>query len=318
MTYDDDAVLVRTRLEDVAGHAPGVGFTPAEVIRRGRRRRAVRRGAVAGGAVVAVALAIGVPATLLRTSAPDRITTITADAPTPTGSPAPSSPASTTPAGVGADGLPVPGPIPGVPAAEARSIARDCGQAYGGDIGHVNPTPDPGETSGPLVRDAVRVYNVVRDAAGMHALLYGPGVQLSCDVAGNRFSSGGQSGDDVAMPYLLPGAVSIDNDSGGATTAGAHYAVVEGRVAPGVVRVDVRLAGERILAAAVNGTYIARFVGATPESSAPPSRVTAYDAAGRVVGTAQPQTGCYTDPGGRVVIHDRAGDRNCRPATPWH
>ena len=56
--------------------------------------------------------------------------------------------------------------VPGVSAAELGQINLGCGEAYGGEIGHVNPTPGPGETQGPLVRDAVHAYNVLRFADG--------------------------------------------------------------------------------------------------------------------------------------------------------
>lgn len=250
--------------------------------------------------LAALALVVAVPAVALRSGQTGGTGTPAGDvpAPTPTGSPAPST-------------LRVPGPVPGVTDAQARAIARGCGQSYGGDIGHVNPTPEPGQTQGPLVRDAVRLFNVVRDEAGLHALLYGPGTQLSCDVDGGRYSAGGMSGDPGGFPGWLPGAVSVDSVAG--TEAAA---VVEGRVTGAVTSVVVVLSGRSLRVTPVNGTYIARFRNAAAPSE--PPGVTAYGRAGLVIGRAGAETGCFTDPAGRVVVHGRGGDdTGCRPASPW-
>lgn len=204
----------------------------------------------------------------------------------------------------------MPGPVPGLTATEQRSLGRKCGQGFGGDIGHVNPTPEPGQTQGPLVRDAVRVFNAVRDAAGLHVLLYGPGTQISCDVAGEGYAAGGSSGHVDAFPDWLPGAVSVDNTSGTDTAA-----VVEGRVTGAVASVVVVLSGRSLRVTPVNGTYIARFLNTAAPSDSP--AVTAYDRAGNVLGRTGGETGCFTDGTGVVVIPGRAGGGDCRPATPW-
>jgi hypothetical protein len=296
MTYDEEQA-VRDRLEQVARTTPPVGFGPADLIRHGRRQRRQRRGLAIGASAVALALVVAVPAVALRGSGTGGTGTPAADAPTRT--PSPPSTGST---------FRVPGPIPGLSAAEARTLARECGRSYGGDIGHVNPTPEPGRTQGPLVRDAVRVYNAVRDAVGLHVLLYGPGTQVSCDVAGSTYSAGGSSGDPATFPAWLPGAVSVDNFSGTEDTV-----VVEGRVSGAVSSVVVTVHGRTLRMTPVNGTYIARFLAPLP----PPDRpeVTAYDRAGKVLGRTGADTGCYADGTGVVVIPGRGG--GCEPATPW-
>lgn len=299
MTYEE-----RARLDEVARSTPTVPSGPPYL-----RRRRLRRGPVIGAAAAALALVVAVPAVALRDRSTGGTGTLAADtpdsdtragdSPAPTGRPAPPAPGG---------GLRVPGPVPGLSAVEARTLARGCGQAYGGDIGHVNATPEPGQTQGPLVRDAVRVFNAVRDAAGLHVLLYGPGTQLSCDVDGDRYSAGGSSGDPATFPVWLPGAVSVDSDAG---TAGS--VVVEGRVTGAVTSVVVTIADHTLRVTPVNGTYIARLQVPVP----PEARlgVTAYQG-GKELGQAGAEPGCFTDPAGAVVIGSRDSG-TCRPATPW-
>jgi hypothetical protein len=296
MTYEEQAI--RDRLDEVARSTPPVRFGPNDLVRRGRRRRQQRRGLAVGAAVAALALVVAVPAVALRPGRTGGIGTLAADAPTPTARPAP-------PTGAA---FRAPGPVPGLSATQTRTLARGCGQAYGGDIGHVNATPEPGQTQGPLVRDAVRVFNAVRDAAGLHVLLYGPGTQLSCDVDGDRYSAGGSSGDPALFPHWLPGAVSVDDDSGTDSAV-----VVAGRVTGTVTSVVVAIGDHRLRVLPVNGTYIARFLVPIPPTDS--LEVTAYDRIGTVLGRAGAQDACFTDPAGAVVIGRDSG--NCRPATPW-
>ena len=298
MTYEEQAV--RDRLDEVAGTAPPVGFGPSDLIRRGRRRRRQRSGLAIGATAVALALVVAVPVVALRGTSVKGTGTLAGDAPTPapTASSAPDT------------GFRVPGPVPGLSAAEQRSVARRCGQGFGGDIGHVDPTPEPGQTQGPLVRDAVRVFNAVRDPLGLHVLLYGPGTQVSCDVIGDSYAAGGSSGHPDTFPIWLPGAVSVDNFDGSEKSV-----VVEGRVSRAVSSVLVTVHERTLRVNAVNGTYIARFLAPLP----PPDRltVTAYDRNGKVLGRTGADTGCYTDPTGVVIIGHRGENETCRPAIPW-
>ena len=304
MTYEEQAI--RDRLDEVARAAPPVGFGAADLVRRGRRRRQQRRGLAVGASALALALVVGVPAVAPRGNSTGGRGAIAGDAPVPASASAPRPSASPAPGA----GFRVPGPVPGLSAAEQRSLAGECGRAYGGDIGHVNPTPEPGQTQGPLVRDAVRVFIAVRDAAGLPVLLYGPGTQLNCDVAGDTDSAGGSSGDPGAFPTWLPGAVSVDNFSGTGNTV-----VVEGRVTGAVSSVVVTIHERTLRVTAVNGTYIARFLAPVP----PPDRpaVTAYDRNGKVLGRTGGDTGCFTDSTGVVVIRGTGASGSCRPATPW-
>lgn len=273
-------------------------------------RRRQRRWPVVGGAAAALALVVAVPATVLSGHRTGGIGTLIADAPAPPSgaSPAASTAASAAPGPASGAGFRAPGPVPGLSAAETGTVARGCGQAYGGDIGHVNATPEPGQTPGPLVRDTVRVFNAVRDAAGLHVLLYGPGTQLSCDVDGDQYSAGGSSGNPATFPVWLSGAVSVDSDAGTGSAV-----VIEGRVTGAATSVVVTVADHTLRVTPVNGTYIARFLVPLP----PEHRldVTAYQG-GTVLGHAGAEPGCFTDPAGAVVIGSR-DDGNCKPATHW-
>ncbi|HST68012.1 MAG TPA: hypothetical protein VLM05_22770 [Mycobacteriales bacterium] len=296
MTYDDEQA-VRDRLDAVARSAPPLSFGPSDLVRRGRqRRRQRRRAAVLTAAVAAVGLVVAVPAAVLRGGGPVDATSLVGSG--SIGSAPRPAPAATAPAR-----------IPGVSAAELGQINLGCGQAYGGDIGHVNPTPGPGETQGPLVRDAVHAYNVLRYADGdLHVLLYGPGVALTCDRKAGNYNAGGYSGGNPVALQWLPGAISIDLDGGdetGRTVAGR----VTGRVATVRVRVDDR--STRI--APVNGTYLARLTGGGGRVD-----VTAYGRDGRPIETrTQGDIECYTTPDGTVVIQGSDRTTGCRPATPW-
>ena len=317
MTEDD---ILRGELARVAAAAPAVGFTAADVIRRGRRRRQVRRTAAAGTAAVALALVVAVPTVAFRdggagpetagptVAGPDRTPVAT-----PTGVPAPPDP--TGPAGLAA--------------AEAARLAEGCGRSFGGVAGTVDPTPDPGARPGPTVRDSVRLYNLVRDEAGAHALLYGPRTYLSCtiDRSGEGFNSGGGTGPE--FPEWLPGPLSVDDSS--AAAGGSRdpdlppepgHQVVAGRVAAQVTEVRVELDGQQARVPVVNGTYLVRFLHGTdwePAQRTPVPTVTGYDARGRTVGTltGYPR-GCFTSPAGDVVIDGRSGDgAACAPAVRW-
>jgi hypothetical protein len=293
MTYDEQAL--RDRLEDVARTAPPVGFGPADLVRRGRRRRQQRQGAILVAAVAAVALVVAVPAVALRGG----------------GTPATGGPGGTAPAAVPLTPGRAPGPIPGFTAAQVRAIDLGCGEAYGGEIGHVNPTPEPGETQGPLVRDAVRTYNVVRDGDGsLHVLLYGPGTALACDRQDGVFNAGGYSGGDPVSLQWLPGKTSIDLESGDRTSV-----TVAGRVTSGIVQVQVTAGGRSQRVEPVNGTYLVRLPRAGDQGSV---QVVGYGRDGRPVeARTQGDIECYTDPHGTVVIQGSDRTTGCRPATPW-
>ena len=207
-----------------------------------------------------------------------------------------------------ADSTQLPRSIPGLTATQFHDISLGCGEAYGGDIGHVNPTPGPGETQGPLIRDAVQLYNVVTDSSGSHALLYGPGVGLVCDFDGTQYNAGGYSGGDPVSLQWLPGPVSIDLNSGDETGQ-----TVAGRVTSAVAQVEL-LAGpysERVRP--VNGTYLIRVPGAETDVE-----VIAYGRDGRPLeARKQGDIECYTSPDGAVVIQGSDRTTDCRRATPW-
>ena len=80
----------------------------------------------------------------------------------------------------------------------------------------------------------------------------------------------------------------------------------------------MRRSGRTLRATPVNGTYIARFPAPASDAGNGDTVVTAYDGGGRVLGTANGQsTGCFTGPGGEVVIPGRGRITDCHPATPW-
>lgn len=296
MTYEEQAI--RDRLDEVAGTAPPVGFGPAGLIRRGRRRRQQRRGVAVAASVTALALVVAVPAVASRGGTGNPAAT---DSTGPTNSSEPTTPTATgAPDGsvsVGADGRRLPGPIPGVSAARARTVARSCARAAGG------AEPDRAE---------LRLFNLVTDQFGTHALLYGPGGLLTCEYRGTDYEAAVFTGEVRSTAAWLPGPVALDSNGGNDTGW-----TVEGRVTGAVATVQVRASGRTARVTPVNGTYIARFPapGSTTDSRV---LVTAYDRGGRVVGTADGEDNhCYTAPGGTVVIRGAAGGQNCRPATPW-
>jgi hypothetical protein len=215
----------------------------------------------------------------------------------------------------------VPTPTPAPPAASpAATPAAPIPTAV------PSGTTGPTAGAGPRLQDVVHVYNYVRDGAGEHALVYGPGDYLSCDVGSSplRYNAGGSSGLDIRW---LPGPIAVDGWSaapGGPRSSidpsvGPGYDLVEGRVTAEVTRVVVTLNGERRTIPAVNGTYLARFVHSVtwqPTGAGRPT-ITAYAADGHRVGSVTGfPAGCWVAPGGQV-ISGQAGT-GCRAALPWH
>jgi hypothetical protein len=188
------------------------------------------------------------------------------------------------------------------------------------------PAVTPGSTvpPGQRLQDVVHVHNYVRDAAGAHALVYGPNDYLSCDADSStaRYDAGGASGLDTRW---LPGPIAVDGWSGtpggprssSDPSIGPAYELVEGRVTAEVTRVVVTAGGVRRQVPAVNGTYVVRIVHAAGwQPSADRPVITAYAADGHKVGsvTGFPR-GCWVSPDGHVV-NGQAGP-DCRPALRW-
>jgi hypothetical protein len=287
MTYEDE-LLVRRRLDEVAQSVPRVAFGAGDLVRRGRRRRTVRRGLLAGTAVAAVALVAGVPVALLRSPGPDPVTATrpAPRPPSPSATPAPSRSATWS---VGRSG-----PIPGVSAADAAAITRGCDRAYEG----------PG---------VLHLRNLVRDGTGVHALLYGPDLALSCDLPSPGDIPTGFGGGTAVSLRWLPGPVSVDLHSGDATSQ-----TVAGRVTSAVAEVEVFTSGHSQRVRPVNGTYVARITGPGGQGTGTDLRVTARDGSGRTLGTqGAAETDCFTGPDGTVVIQQGPATTGCRPATPW-
>lgn len=306
---DDDTL--RTELDRVTAAAPGVGFTAADVVRRGRRRRRLRQGTVLGGAAVALVLVVGVPTVVLGGPGD----------PAPVGTAGPTSPARSTPAPTGPTPTGAPAPVvPGVSAAEAARIAAGCGRSFGGAGGRVNPTPAPGGSQGPRVQDAVTLYNLVRDAAGAHALLYGAGVMLSCQLDGpqGKYNAGGGYG--IQYPYWMPGPMALEDRSGSGPDGDfPGFETFAGRVRADVTEVEVSSGGQRSRVPVRNGTFLVRQLkpaGWDPGSATAPV-VTAYDRDGDVVVRlpGEPDAACYATPDGTVVYGRRSG--TCARATRW-
>jgi hypothetical protein len=206
----------------------------------------------------------------------------------------------------------------------------------------VSPAPDPSVTprpyatlvddpSAPLLADVIRVYNVVRDAAGTVALLYGPSVVLTCEIDGpaRPYNAGGGIG-DPAMPQWLPGPVSIDSrDSSAGGGPGDKYPdtrgtdLIAGRVIGTATRVKVTYGSATATVPVVNGTYLVRFVRGVGAPIPPGDRglgVQAYDARGALVGETSGTSlaDCYVTPDGTKIGGDRTDpDQTCEPATRW-
>jgi hypothetical protein len=224
---------------------------------------------------------------------------------------------------------------------EARRIAVGCARSFAGDRDELPTTPTPGgastasgskpaqpSSSAPLSA-TVRVYNVVRDAAGTFALIYGPSVTLGCDVGGALpYNAGGAAG-DPGMPDWLAGPVVVDYSAarsgghGGKYPTERGYDVVGGRVRSNVTRLTVTVGSDTRTVRPVNGTFLVRFVHsvnwAIPGTLIQP-RVRGFDAAGRPVGPEVPNdaTTCYQLPDGSLIGGGwpTAGNR-CKPALPW-
>jgi hypothetical protein len=321
---DDGALRVRAELDRLTAAGPPVGFTGADLVAAGRRRLRARLGVVVSSATaVGVAAAILVPSVALSRPDGPRAGSPSASRPHPTGTPTSTKPAES----------PAVPTVPGLSPAEARRIAAGCARSFAGASGEVPTTPTAGgggSAQAPVsLVDTARVYNVVRDAAGTFALVYGPSVVLGCDVGGVLpYNPGGAVG-DPGMPNWLAGPVAIDYT---AASSGGHggkypdehgYQVVGGRVRSNVARLTVTAGSDTRTVRPVNGTYLVRFVHsvnwAIPGTSIP-IRVRGFDAAGRPVGPEVPTAGttCYVLPDGSLVGGGRpkAGD-HCKPALPW-
>jgi hypothetical protein len=267
-----------TQLMTEASSEDRLGPSTVDVDRivAGERRAAARRrfGAAGTAAAVVVGLAFGVPAAL--------------------GGHSPTKPLRQPAAGA-RPSLSVAGPIPGVSAAQARQILRECRAAI--------------RKPGPIV-----LYNSATDKAGTTSLIVGPYGFGTCGTPTVIHRARYQ-----ALPTeWLPGPIVIDS----ASAAGdGSWVEITGRVAPGVTHVTVTFRGEVAEADAVNGTYIARFV--RPAGSKAPDVMDqiarAYDANGSWVGDADyaALTECYTDPQGKVVGGPPGDPATCKQAIRW-
>jgi hypothetical protein len=305
----DDAILVRDRLDELAGAAPPVGFDPGQVLARGRRARRRRTQLVVGGTAAALVLVVATPTALLS----GRDGTRTA--------PAASSAA------------PVPAQSVRVSPTEAKRIARGCALSYAGRNGRVPSKPEAGTSAGRLLQDVAKVYNVVRDGYGTAALLYAPDVIMSCMFDSEHFNASGAITLGGGVPDWLAGPVTVDSTDLISGSIGAGVVIpgnprldkgqalmtVGGRVSGAVASVVLRSPTRTVRVTPTNGTYLVRFTVPTPGDSGPgipQVQVTAYDAAGRSLG--RPGEGnCYTAPDGHVVIGVRNKHWPCVPATRW-
>jgi hypothetical protein len=319
---DDGALRVRAELDRLTAAGPPLGFSGADVIAAGRRRqrRAVLGIAAGTAVVVGVAAAILVPTVALggRSSDPGQLDPVSV-----------AGPGSATPTTAGSRSTPK---IPGLSDQQAQAIAVGCVKSFAGPSGDLGglmtptvPPPSPG-VSGPLSPDRIHTYNVVKDAAGTMALVYGPTVALSCDVGGpaGQFNAGG--GFLIGRLEWLPGPVSIDfsgGNSGGRplgkypTERGSY--VVAGRVASNVTRVSVSHGPASLTVRPVNGTYLARFVYSVDWPNPDlPVRVRGYDAAGGLVAEAPGVGTCFVTPDGKRSMPEWSGHKDrCVRAVPW-
>jgi hypothetical protein len=267
-----------------------------EMLAVGRRARQRRFRLAATGAAAAVVAIVAAATLLARPGDPPE--------------PAPVAPAATSPVRPVA-GQPV---VPGVSPEEAARIARGCGEEWqkhlrmmsaarpSGSLSNGRPAPPPAPE--PRFRaDQVRLYNLVRDAAGTVGVLYAPGWSLTCFVDGpeipygpDPFNANGTSG--RRLPGKLPVPVMIEGWSelagvqpaGGRPGVHGHY-LVNGLVDRGVVaKVTVAYGPYRATVPAVNGTFLVRFVrgiGAPIPRGDRGITVRAYDAHGRPIGAMQ-------------------------------
>jgi hypothetical protein len=241
--------------------------------------------------------------------------------PTPVGTP-PASPAVTPAVTPGmTPGLTPPGP--GTPSVGVSPPAVTPVPTATG------PAATPRGWDGAPGTAAVHVYNRVVDAAGEHVLVYGPQDYLSCDREGSRWTVG-QAASQLPTRWL-PGPVALDamsaapggvRHSGAGAPSGPGYVLVEGRVSRAVARLTVTVGADTAEVAAVNGTFVVRFVKSAtwPATDVGPLTIVPRDRAGRALPGVTPSTKrtCWTDPAGKVVIGDRAYSAGpCRPATPW-
>jgi hypothetical protein len=225
--------------------------------------------------------------------------------------------------------------VSGLAAARARQIARECAKFSGGlataDGAGIAVTPSPTPPVPPRSTSdyPLRVYNLVRDAAGSAALIYGTDVVLVCAVGGPGLQYNPAGSISRGMPKWLPGPVAIDFEGGtGGGRGGKHptqrgYWVIGGRVTGAVARVTVSVGAETRTVDALNGTFLVRFVHGTDWQipvQGQRTRVRGYDPAGRPVGEAAPNSSaaCYLLPDGSLLGggRPRSGQR-CQRAVPW-
>jgi hypothetical protein len=296
--------FLRSELDRVVAGAPPVGFTAADVLRDGRKRRRVRRGAAATAGVAALALVVAVPAAVLRDgAAPGGIVA----------GGSPQAPVTPAPTPAPATGSPAPGDgtrALGLSADEARRIVAACaGQA--------------GLAGTELA--SLRLRNVVRDKAAVTISIYGPGNYLACsapDLAGIGTASMMRIPGPGAAEWM-PGPVTIDDVTAFENPPGApmtpEYQILAGRVVDTVTVVEVTFGEARTRAPVRNGTYLVHLTPppARAQQDVPTLVVVGYDADGRIIGSQKDHTrGCFTDPEGTVVIGKRE-EGGCRPATRW-
>ncbi|HVQ89611.1 MAG TPA: hypothetical protein VMU51_01125 [Mycobacteriales bacterium] len=293
--HDDGARLLRAELDRLVAAPPPVGFTGADAVLAGRRRRRTRltgAGVTAIGAVVAILLPV-----LVFGRSP-------ATGPQPTGS-----------------------GVPGYSQADLQRLTRECAaKTY--DLVPVGPS---GTTRSRLRLADLRAYNVIKDALGTLVLIYGPNAVLSCGLdVGIPVALSFNHTHLFAKPGLpdwLPGPVALDYAAVGDGSLSRHVPAIgeyAGRVTSDVVRVRVEFGPDTATVPVVNGTYLVRFLNPVRSKPGPPMlpvRIRGYDAAGRLVGTAGDvlSKGCRLLPDGSLLGGGtrKPGER-CTPALRWH
>lgn len=180
--------------------------------------------------------------------------------------------------------------IAGLPPAEVDRLVNGCAASFG--VSGYGPSRSIGPTENPEAGRNLALYNLLDDAAGRVALLYGDSVTLVCEIGGPRmpYNAGGNTG----PTSMLEGAFDVDHEgasAGGEVGGGSksvpgqpgHHVVV-GRVGAEVARVTLTADGRTVEANVRNGTFIGRLV--YPPTWRIPERpqrieVHAYDALGR-------------------------------------
>jgi hypothetical protein len=210
-------------------------------------------------------------------------------------------------------GRPAVTPAPAATLPSTSAILTGCAHREAASTGHATSQ----------VLRGLRVFDVVTDAAGTQAVLYGPEVFIHCVVEHGRYVVDHAVYNDMRWLHGEPLDIDMDDAISGSPSAPVSdgiqppLPIVAGRVTPAVASVLVRVGERTVRLRPVDGTYFVRFV--EPLAPALPV-VTAYDARGRVLATVQsrngPLTTCYAAPDGTVVF-GAPTDRNCTPAVRW-